>query len=160
MLYLTSEERMVTGVDYDEDKIITANNCYSKTERVGFHCADVTQFPLEGYDTIIIADVLHYLTTEAQEDLLVRCFKALPPGGMLIVRDGDADLRERHQGTRLTEFFSVRAMGFNKSTNTLTFMSGTRLRALVAEYGLTLSTVDTTKLTSNVIFVIRKPEGV
>lgn len=158
MLFFMSEDRTVTGVDYDEEKIITANNCYSRTERIGFHAADVTRFPLEGYDTIIIADVLHYLMPAAQEDLLVRCFQAMPPGGTLIVRDGDADLKERHQGTKLTEFFSVNVIGFNKSTNTLNFMSGTRLRQLVADHGLTISTVDTTKLTSNVIFVIRKKD--
>jgi 1-acyl-sn-glycerol-3-phosphate acyltransferase len=156
MLFFLSEERVVTGVDYDEDKITTANNCYSRTERIEFHCADVTRFPLEGYDTIIIADVLHYLLPQAQEDLLVRCFQALPPGGMLIVRDGDADLKDRHQGTRLTEFFSVKLMKFNKSANTLNFMSGKRLRALAEEHGLTLSVLDETKLTSNVIFVMEK----
>jgi uncharacterized protein len=160
MLFFLSEDRVVTGVDYDEDKIITANNCFDRTERIAFHSADITQFPLEegGYDTIIIADVLHYLLPAAQEDLLVRCFTALPPGGMLIVRDGDADLKDRHQGTKLTEFFSVKLLGFNKSAHALTFISGTRLRALAATHGLTVSIVDETKLTSNVIFVIRKPE--
>lgn len=157
MLFFLSDQRQVTGVDYDEEKIATANHCYAKTDRINFHYADITKFALETYDVIIIADVLHYLLPGAQEELLVRCFAALNPGGTLIVRDGDADLKDRHQGTRLTEFFSVRLMGFNKSTNALNFISGKRLRALVAAHGLTLSVVDETKLTSNVIFVIRKP---
>ncbi len=37
-------------------------------------------------------------------------------GGMLVIRDGNKELEERHKGTRLTEFFSTRLFGFNKVT--------------------------------------------
>jgi 2-polyprenyl-3-methyl-5-hydroxy-6-metoxy-1,4-benzoquinol methylase len=80
MLQLMSEERTITGVDYDEDKIATASNGYLKTDRLRFFCGDATTFPVEGYDVIIISDVLHYLTTAAQDALLVKCFLALNPG--------------------------------------------------------------------------------
>jgi 2-polyprenyl-3-methyl-5-hydroxy-6-metoxy-1,4-benzoquinol methylase len=156
MLYFVSEDRVVTGVDYDEEKIATANNCYSKSDRINFHYADVTKFPLATYDSIILADVLHYLMPEAQDDLIVRCFEALNPGGVLIIRDGDSDLKERHEGTKLTELFSVKLLKFNKSTNDLNFISGTKIRALAARHNLTVERLDDTKLTSNVIFVIRK----
>ena len=119
-----SEERTITGVDYDEDKIATESNGYLKTDRIRFFCGDATTFPVEGYDVIIISDVLHYLTTAAQDALLVKCFLALNPGGMLILRDGNADLKERHKGTKLTEFFSMKVRKFNKSENELNFISG------------------------------------
>lgn len=156
MLYFLSEERVVTGVDYDEEKIATANHCYSKTDRINFHCADVTKYPLATYDSIIIADVLHYLLPEAQDDLITRCFSALSPGGVLIIRDGDSDLKERHEGTKLTELFSVKLLKFNKSINDLNFISGTKIRELAGKHNLTVERLDDTKLTSNVIFVIRK----
>jgi 1-acyl-sn-glycerol-3-phosphate acyltransferase len=156
MLQLMSEERTITGVDYDEDKIATASNGYLKTDRLRFFCGDATTFPVEGYDVIIISDVLHYLTTAAQDALLVKCFLALNPGGMLILRDGNADLKERHKGTKLTEFFSIKVMKFNKSENELNFISGKKIRHLAQEYGMKVEEVDDTKFTSNVIFVIRK----
>jgi 2-polyprenyl-3-methyl-5-hydroxy-6-metoxy-1,4-benzoquinol methylase len=156
MLQLMSEERTITGVDYDEDKIATASNGYLKTDRLRFFCGDATTFPIEGYDVIIISDVLHYLTTAAQDALLVKCFLALNPGGMLILRDGNADLKERHKGTKLTEFFSIKVMKFNKSENELNFISGKKIRHLAQEYGMKVEEVDDTKFTSNVIFVIRK----
>ena len=31
MLHFTSPEREITGIDYDEEKIETANHCFSKT---------------------------------------------------------------------------------------------------------------------------------
>jgi uncharacterized protein len=156
MLQLLSDERRITGVDYDEEKIETANNGYLRTERLKFYCADVTTYPLDNYDTIIVSDVLHYLTVSDQEVLLKRCFDALNNGGRLIVREGNADLPQRHAGTRLTEFFSVTLLGFNKSVNSLNFVSGERIRNLAKSNGLTVSMIDDAKFTSNVIFVIQK----
>lgn len=156
MLQFLSEDRLITGVDYDEQKIATARNGYLRSERLQFFHGDATTFPVEGYDVIIISDVLHYLTTEAQDVLLTKCFRALNAGGMIILRDGNADLQERHEGTKLTEFFSIKVLGFNKSQNELNFISGKKIRHLAGEYGMKVEEVDDTKYTSNVIFVIRK----
>lgn len=157
MLQFLSEDRVITGVDYDDDKIEVARHGYMRSQRLLFYAADVMTFPLKPYDAIILSDVLHYLSPTAQEQLLVRCFKALTPGGRLIVRDGDADLKARQKGTALTEFFSVKLLGFNKSSQKLSFVSGKRLTRLVEEHRLTVKVLDETKFTSNVIFVIDKP---
>ena len=156
MLQFMSDERIITGVDYDEDKIATANHGYLKTDRLKFYCADVTTFPLEMYNVIIISDVLHYLQPSAQEILLINCFEALNAGGILIIRDGNADLKERHKGTRLTEFFSVKLLKFNKSENVLSFVSGQKIKQLATKHRLKVTEQDDAKFTSNVIFVVRK----
>jgi 2-polyprenyl-3-methyl-5-hydroxy-6-metoxy-1,4-benzoquinol methylase len=156
MLHFLSRERQLTGVDHDEEKIAVANNAYSRTERMRFIHGDITQFPVQGYDVIIIADVLHYLTPEAQERVLVNCFHGLNPGGKLIVREGNTDLKDRHRGTKLTEFFSVKLLKFNKSVNALHFMSGESLGRLAKQHGFAVQVVDDTRLTSNIIFVIFK----
>jgi len=160
MLQFLSEDRMITGVDYDEEKIETAKNGYLKTERLQFYCADVTTFPLDNYDTMIVSDVLHYLAVADQDALLKRCFGALNEGGRLIIREGNADLGRRHAGTRLTEFFSVTLLGFNKSVNELNFISGERITSIAKSHGLTVRTIDDAKFTSNVIFVIQKTAAV
>ena len=108
------------------------------------------------HDAFIISDVLHYLQPEEQEQLLLRCWEQLEQEGVIIVRDGDADLGKRHEGTRLTEFFSTRVLGFNKTRNNLSFFSATRLRQIVAKMGGCLEQIDNTKYTSNVIFVIKR----
>ncbi len=156
MLQFMSDERTITGVDYDEDKIATANHGYLKSDRLQFFCADVTTFPLAKYDVIIISDVLHYLKPEAQESLLINCFGALNAGGILIIRDGNADLKDRHKGTKLTEFFSVKLLKFNKSENDLNFVSGKKIKEVAAQHGLKVTEQDDAKFTSNVIFVVRK----
>ncbi len=156
MLSFLSEDRTITGVDYDEEKIETALNCYSKNDRVHFYAADVKIFPLTQYDGIVIADVLHYLTPDDQEFMIERCIHALKPGGRLIIREGNAELKERHQGTRATEFFSVKLLRFNKSVNELHFLKGETVREIAARLSCNVRTIDDTKFTSNVIFVIEK----
>lgn len=157
ILQFSSDDRIITGVDYDEEKIETAQHGYARTERLNFVCSDVTKYELQSYAGIVVSDVLHYLTPEEQERLMIRCFDALEPGGILVVRDGNADLVDRHKGTRLTEFFSVKLFRFNKSVNELNFVSGQRLRTLAESRGLKLTVLDDTRYTSNVMFVIDKP---
>jgi uncharacterized protein len=156
MLQFLSEQRNITGVDYDEEKIDVAEHGYLKSNRLKFYCADVTQFPLEKYDGIVISDVLHYLSYEDQETLLQRTIDALNPGGILLIREGNADLKARHKGTRLTEFFSVKLLKFNKSTNALNFLSGESIKKIASQKGLSVEIDDDAKYTSNVIFVVRK----
>ncbi|WP_217604084.1 trifunctional MMPL family transporter/lysophospholipid acyltransferase/class I SAM-dependent methyltransferase [Chitinophaga sp. GbtcB8] len=156
MLHFLSAERTVTGVDYDEDKITTANHCYLKNDKVNFECADVVSYTFGQHDAFIISDVLHYLQPQEQEQLLHRCLQQLAPGGVIIVRDGDADMSKRHEGTRLTEFFSTRLLGFNKTKQQLSFFSGQHLKQLIEKMGASLEQIDNTKYTSNVIFVIKQ----
>jgi 2-polyprenyl-3-methyl-5-hydroxy-6-metoxy-1,4-benzoquinol methylase len=158
MLHFTSEHRQIMGVDYDEEKIITANHCYSKNDKVNFAHHDVTTYEIEEkYDVIIIADVLHYLEPAKQILMLQRTFKAVKPGGFVLIREGNKDLAEKHKGTQLSEFFSVKLLRFNKSVNSLNFMSGETIKQEAAKHVMEVEILDDTKFTSNVIFVIRKP---
>jgi len=153
MLHFRSEKRVITAVDYDESKIETAQNCYSKNEKINFVHADVMSFQMDKYDAIVISDVLHYLKRDEQDELLRRCFGALNENGKLIVRDGDAMLAKRHRGTRLTELFSIKLLGFNKSVNELNFLSSTHLEELAEQNRMKIEKLDSTKLTSNVVFI-------
>jgi 2-polyprenyl-3-methyl-5-hydroxy-6-metoxy-1,4-benzoquinol methylase len=160
MLHFLSADREITGVDYDEEKIATANHCYSKNEKINFFHCDITLYEIDKkYDIIIIADVLHYLTAEQQILMLQKAFASIMPGGAVIVREGNKDMAERHKGTQLSEFFSVKLLGFNKSQNDLNFMSGETIRHEADKFGLDVEIVDDTKFTSNVIFVIRNTKN-
>ena len=157
MLHFLSDKRHITGIDFDEDKIATANHCYQKTGSLNFICADIGHYTFSEHDAFIISDVLHYLQPDEQEALLEKCIRNLADNGMIIVRDGDTELEKRHKGTELTEFFSTKAIGFNKkSGKPLSFFSSTRIREIAGKYGATIEQMDNTHYTSNVIFVIKK----
>ena len=78
----------------------------------------------------------------------------LSPGGRIILRDGDSSKKDRHKGTKLTEVFSTKS-GFNKTTNSLHYISGDMVREFAAAHQLDLEVIDNTKLTSNTIFVLK-----
>ena len=156
MLHFLSPERKIIGVDYDEEKIAVANNGYLKGTNLNFIFDDVTKHAITNHDVIIISDVLHYLSTSQQQDLLNRAAAALNPGGLLIIRDGDRDLIEKHEATRLTEFFSISLLKFNKSQNAVNFISGLELKQWAKSSGFKIDVVKNQKHTSNVIFAIRK----
>jgi 1-acyl-sn-glycerol-3-phosphate acyltransferase len=157
MLSFTSAQRKITGLDYDEEKIDTANNCFSKTNNINFVHGDVMGFEFEQYDAIIVADMLHYLPPAQQKLVIEKCISNLNPGGLLIIRDGDADKKAMHKKTKLTEFFSTRVLNFNKTKETgLSFLSGAMIRKLAAEKNMSCSEMPDSKHTSNTIFILEK----
>jgi 1-acyl-sn-glycerol-3-phosphate acyltransferase len=178
MLHWASEERKFTGLDYDEEKIITARNNYKRVKPsvvngklvkpvqestgldfhnpIDFRHADLTRYELQSCNGIIISDVLHYLLPEQQTQLLDRCYHALEKEGILIIRDGVEELKERHKGTKRTEILSTKIFNFNKTQNELHFLSRSFIEGWAAHKGMHLEVIDNTSKTSNLIFVLRK----
>jgi len=155
MLNFVSEKRKITGIDYDSEKIELAKNCNAKNDNVNFVCADALTYEFKNCDVIILSDVLHYLTEEKQERLIKSCVEHLNPGGLMIIRDADSDLKKRHWGTKYTEFFSTRS-GFNKmGEKKLTFTSGKKIKEIISGYGLDIEIIDETKFTSNIVYIIK-----
>jgi len=56
MLSFVSDKRKITGIDYDEDKIKTANNCISRNDNINFVCSDALSYDYKMSDVFIISD--------------------------------------------------------------------------------------------------------
>ena len=56
---------------------------------------DMREAPFPPVDTIVMLDVLHYITVPEQDALLARVRAALPAGGVLLLRVGDATSKLR-----------------------------------------------------------------
>jgi 2-polyprenyl-3-methyl-5-hydroxy-6-metoxy-1,4-benzoquinol methylase len=156
MLAFTSENRVITGIDYDEEKIDVANHCFSKNENLQFISGDITQFIFEKKDAFLLSDVLHYIPEESQEKLLRQCIGNLRDNGIILIRDANRNMKKRHKRTKLTELFST-GMGFNKtmdSSGKLYYTSAGRIEKIVSECGLQMEIIDDKKVTSNLFFFI------
>ncbi|MDQ3049394.1 MAG: 1-acyl-sn-glycerol-3-phosphate acyltransferase [Bacteroidota bacterium] len=157
MLSYTSRERIITGIDYDESKISIAQNGYAKNSRTNFHHANALTYDFDFQDAIILNDVLHYLAEGEQEKLLQKCIGRLNPEGMLVIRDGVTELQKRHRGTRLSELFSTRLLGFNKTAKQgLHYISSQLIESVAHQNNLTVTVTDPSRWTSNIIFVLKK----
>lgn len=156
MLHWAAPGRTFTGIDYDDDKIIAAQANYVKDGSINFQQGDVTQLSLEACDGVIISDVLHYLLPEQQEALLENCYSVLNDGGRIIIRDGVSELTERIKGTKMTEVFSTKIFKFNKTQNTLHFISQKLIDDFAARHNMKVTVIDNAKRTANLIFVLEK----
>jgi 1-acyl-sn-glycerol-3-phosphate acyltransferase len=157
MLSFTAKEREISGLDFDEEKINVAQHGFLKSENLNFKCQNILEHKFEKYDTIILSDVLHYLQPDEQNLVLKNCVSSIPEDGMIIVRDGDADLKEKHKRTKLTEIFSTRLIGFNKTSQQgLSFLSYKTMQEFAQTHQLKLTKIDQTKYTSNVFFILKK----
>jgi 2-polyprenyl-3-methyl-5-hydroxy-6-metoxy-1,4-benzoquinol methylase len=158
-LYFAATQRHITGIDYDEEKILVADNCFCKDGNLHFFACDVMDFRFEKYDAIIMSDVLHYLDITAQHALLRRCCNSLQEGGVLIIRDADKDLQERHSFTKLTEFFSTKLIRFNKTSGKgLNFFSEQLLQQTAKENNMQYERVARQKYTSNMTAVLKRKD--
>ena len=155
MLNLVSEDRQITAVDYDEQKIMVAANCVIKNKNVNFIAADINEYEVTASDVIILKDVLHYLPSILQNQLIEKCIIKLNENGMLIIRDGDKDQEREHKNTKLTEFFSTN-FGFNKAEYDLEFISESGIKDIAKKHNLSFSEIGHAKQTSNKLFVLKK----
>lgn len=156
MLHWSAKGREFIGIDYDEEKIETAQANFLKDDGINFMQGDVTQIDLQPCDGIIISDVLHYLEPGQQYELLEKCVAALTDGGKLIIRDGISELQDRIKGTKLTEIFSTKIFNFNKTQNDLHFISRKMLDELAAKHNMDVQVLDNAKFTANLTFVLTK----
>jgi 1-acyl-sn-glycerol-3-phosphate acyltransferase len=157
MLSFLSEKRLVTGIDFDEEKIEIADNCLSKNDRISFLSGDIAEIEIDNYDVFVLSDVLHYLQENEQLKVLSKCINHLNNKGRIIIRDADKGLKRRHKGTRFTEFFSTKFFHFNKTKETgLCYVSRELITELALKNGLRLQIIDNSKYTSNIIYIIEK----
>jgi len=159
MLAFLSENRKITGIDFDENKIAIANNCKEKNDNINLYHGNALDYNYNKSDVFILSDVLHYLPENQQEQLILKCIENLNSHGMIIIRDADNELGKRHIGTRITEFFSTK-FGFNKTLDNnkhLYFVSRSTINNIIIKYsGLQMDVIDNSKFTSNIFYIIKK----
>ena len=137
MLGLLSPERHIVGIDYDEDKIETANHSFlSKKCDVTFRCADMRDVEIPMSDAILFNDSLHYVDSDSQRKILARAVESLNVGGYIIVRDGDAGQTEKHEKIKKTEVWSTEIIKFNKTTDKLNFVTSEWMKEFAMTHNL------------------------
>ena len=155
MLAMYAPDRQILGIDYDADKIAIADNGFARPQSLQFACADSLQYELPDSDVFVLNDMLHYLSRDEQRQLLLRCAAKLNEGGTIIVRDGNAT-DNKHGVTRLTELFSTRILHFNKTVQSLQFISDDDMSGFARECGMKMTLHKNDRYTSNTIYILKR----
>jgi len=81
----------VTGIELMERDVLRARAALG--DAAEFKCADMRRAEFPPADAAVILDVLHYVSLDEQDEVLRRVRQALSPGGVLLLRVGDAGAR-------------------------------------------------------------------
>lgn len=135
LLHFASKDRVVTGVDHDEDNVEMANNCFSKDDKINFIFADISEFTFGKYDAIIMTDFLENLQQDTQRLLIEKCISHLNPEGKLIIRIDSKNLNSKNQST---------------------FYSGQLIEDVATFNHMKCTVTDQVKSTRDVVFVINR----
>mgnify|MGYP003636591998 FL=1 len=155
-LHYKNVNRKITGVDYDEDKIGIASNGFDKTNNLTFKHIDINNYTFEALDAILFNDVLHYFSKEKQLQLLEKSALNLNQKGIILIRDGITDFKEKHKKTKLTELLSTKIFSFNKKEENFHFFSSDDIKTFAKKHTLTFQMEEHSNKTSNVLFILRK----
>ena len=140
----------VVGFDWDARKTELAQR--AARGQAHYVQADLRSLSWPPADTILMADVLHYLAPEEQDAVLERAAADLNPGGRLLIREVEEAQGWRTVFTRVSEHVG-RLVGYNKGRR-LHFRSISRLVARLEALGLECTTVPAgTGPFSNVLIV-------
>jgi uncharacterized protein (DUF2062 family)/2-polyprenyl-3-methyl-5-hydroxy-6-metoxy-1,4-benzoquinol methylase len=122
----------VVGFDWDARKTGLAQRAAMGEAR--YFQADICSVTWPPVDTILMADVLHYLTPDRQDAVLERAVAAMSPGGRLLVREVETARGWRTLVTRVSEHVG-RLVGYNEGRR-LCFRPISRLVARLESLGL------------------------
>lgn len=93
----------ITGIDHDAAKIAEANR--AAYDGIRFATGDARDAIPSG-SSVLLLDVLHYFDTQEQARILENVARAVPPGGVAIIRDAVRDGSWRYRATYAAELFA------------------------------------------------------
>ena len=141
---LGSADRHVVGADIDAAKIVearrAARSAHLDEERVRFLevAPDWRPPPEPSYDAVVIIDVLYLLGIPAALELTAAAARAVAPGGRLLVKEVDTELRWKARLSATQEFVSTRLTRITEGETNVSVPLG-QLRAAMQAEGLTVS---------------------
>jgi len=101
------------GVDNDAGKIARARRAATRGQLsdVGFDTVDLAREQPEHHGSVVLLDVLQFISPQAQARTLEAAIAMLVPGAKLVIRTGLADGSRRARVTRAVDVFS-RTLGW------------------------------------------------
>ncbi len=92
----------IVGVDFDERKIEVARRAATRYRAIEFIGGDARD-PLPADHNVVMLDVLQYFDDASQQKILANAAHAVPPGGVVVIRQGIRDGSWRHRLTAVVD---------------------------------------------------------
>ncbi len=155
---LGSDRRRVEGFDLDPEKVEQARRLRERWPSLEFHEADLTAFEPPQARAMTIVDVLYLIPFPLQEEILKHCWAALPPGGVLLLKDMDTRPGWKAIWNSFQETLAVKVIGFTLGSK-FYFRPQADYRRVLERLGFKVEVVrlDRGYWYPHILFVCRKP---
>ncbi|MBI4645623.1 MAG: 1-acyl-sn-glycerol-3-phosphate acyltransferase [Bacteroidia bacterium] len=155
MLWFVSNDRKITGIDNDEEKIQIAENCPAKNQNIEFICSNLNNLNLKSSDVFILNDILLNLPETDKKFILSKCISNLNPEGKLIIRNGnDNYIPKKIEFSK--NFIRNGETGKGGKGEKFTYSLHQMLNQIALTHGLTLETICVSEYSSNEIYILKK----
>lgn len=112
----TGERDQVLGVDHDQRRIEQAKHALGSVPNISFRVGDFSVLEEEKFDAVVSIDVLHYMSTAVQEQILQKVYQALPEGGVFLFREVNIEAGALSRLAKIHENVMTK-IGFTKGEN-------------------------------------------
>ena len=144
----------VAGIDFDGRKVAAAEKACAGAAGASFRTGDARE-PMPAGHSVVMLDLLHYFTAADQERILANAARAVPPGGVVIIRDAIDDGSWRYRMTYLQESFS-RAIAWLRAER-IHFPTRERIVGAFTGFEATIVPLWGRTPFNNYLFVFRRP---
>lgn len=136
LLAQASPDRLVHGVDVDQDKLDAARGAAVRGDlSASFDVTSGGDLPAGPWDGIAIVDVLYLLDAATQTDVVRAAAEQLAPGGTLVVKEMATTPRWKARWNAAQETAAVKLLHITEGQQ-LVFLPPAELAAAMAEAGL------------------------
>lgn len=87
MLHFLRPDNAITGIDINEEKIDTANNCYSKNEKLEFVTGNILNYNFSNNDAFIVTGLINKLSSDETKKLLTTIIEKLNHKGVVVISE-------------------------------------------------------------------------
>lgn len=131
----------LVGLDLSEEKIASARKVFGASPAGIRELAvrDIANFPGQSVDVVTILDVMYLVPDREWEGIFRKCYDCLRPGGRLLLKEMNPDLRWKFRLLQLEETLAVRIFGLTMAkTKRFTFPASSEIRARLKRVGFTV----------------------
>jgi len=143
----------ITGIDFDRRKVDVACRAATPYRDIDFVAGDARSTLPEGRNVVML-DLLHYLDAESRARILANVARAVPPGGIVVIRQGIRDVSWRYRFTSAVDALG-RAMRWMKAEHLL-YPSREEITAAFAGFDAEIAPLWGRTPYNNYLFVFRR----
>ncbi len=161
LLGVENPSRNITGIDPDQRKIAWASSGPGRLPNVSIRRATVEELlpELEShFDAVVVADVLYLLPVEQWAEFAAACRRLLRPGGLLLLKEAEANGTWKHFKCLAQEQVMVRLLGRTHSSGALNLKPREFTAGVLCQQGFALEEIADLSAgysTPHVLFVAR-----